>query len=94
MKKLALAFLVSVACIAPANATPTSGQCSGIVNISHGDITLTGKDEGVCVINKIRAAKVLQACSAGKKCTVKGMIDLCQGVGECVEIVSIKSANP
>ncbi|WP_377828841.1 hypothetical protein ACFKHW_38080 [Bradyrhizobium lupini] len=97
MKKL---FVIAVMLIIPTTGTfaeQKPGKCSGVLHNVKGDVRLgggAGEGEGICVINKTQVNWVLNVCSVGKKCTVRGMVDLCEdGSGECAEVFLVTSVR-
>src|ERR1035437_1865140 len=73
-----------------------SNLCSGVLHRADGEIRFggdIGEGESICVINKADRAKVLEVCSVGSRCRVRGTVSPCRDSGECVEIRKITFAE-
>lgn len=106
MKKMLVigAILASAvhAALARADKFPEEARCAGILHDGpeHDGTVMfgggEGEDEFICWVNhKADAKRVLAICSIGKRCEVKGLIDLCKepDSGECGELTHLNAVS-
>jgi hypothetical protein len=72
-----------------ASAASKNGECHGTLHWEKGDFLFgggAGEGEGICVVARSEHKKIMQQCSPGTFCRVRGTKKPCQDSGECVEI--------